>query len=72
MTYSLFKKGDLIAGQQHNFQFPGLMSLINDRIRSYVEEAYARSDLLDLLRALMKGWGKFVAGGMGEGSTRLN
>ena len=42
------------------------------RIRSYVEEASARSDLLDLRRALMKGWGKFVAGGMGEGSTRLN
>ena len=31
MTYSLFNEGNIIAGQQHNLQFPVLMALIISR-----------------------------------------
>ena len=37
---------------------------------SEVEQAYARSDRLELRRPLMEAWGEFVAGGSGEGSTQ--
>ena len=35
-----------------------------------VEQAYARSDLLELRRPLLEAWGEFVAGGSGEDSTQ--
>jgi hypothetical protein len=41
------------------------------RVGSAVEQAYARSDLLEQRRVLMAAWGEFIVGCSGEGAKEL-